>query len=162
MSVVQDFINLVSDHASPVIYHRDTGWVTCPCLTPEGFRDPEWHIAHPLEPVCNEAGLIPAVGGAVDISIKGFVQPAQSTRLTRLNDEYLTQMFGQIQTDDHVGIFTCEWAGHTLNFRDWSQTASEYVVYDNRKFMVVNANLIPDPTDGNPYHHWEVALRLIA
>jgi hypothetical protein len=70
-------------------------------------------------------------------------------------------MFGQVQTDDHVGIFPTTWAGNTLNFRDWSQTGAEYVVYDTRKFMVVNANLIPDPSDGNPYHHWEVALRLL-
>lgn len=264
---------MVQAHGSAVTYHRDTGWIQCPCVTPEGFRDPtyhddlktamdeinaeitadqdttsaaldpthsyEWYIVagsssfalgpvediwgygpqtdayrvifhnlfrpafpgldrlfwmravdggamqllsailsptpdqtdeapwnysnpmpYPIFDECNEAGLLPAPGAA-DIAIKGFVQPAQSTRLTRLADEYLTQMFGQIQTDDHVGIFPTIWAGNTLNFRDWSQTGAEYVLYDTRKFMVVNANLIPDPSDGNPYHHWEVALRLI-
>lgn len=161
MSTVSDFIGLVSERGSVVVYHRDSGWIDCPCLTPEGFRDPEWHLANPDAPVCNEDGKIPD-GAPVDTTVKGFVQPAQSTRLTRLSDEYLTQMFGKIQTDDHVGIFPCEWAGVTLNFRDWSQNGAEYVVYDNRRFMVVNANLVPDPSDGNPSHHWECALRLVA
>jgi hypothetical protein len=56
MSTVQDFISMIKTHGSVVTYHRDTDWIPCPCLTPEGFRDPEWHLAHPLEPVCNEAG----------------------------------------------------------------------------------------------------------
>lgn len=162
MSTVDQFTGLLTAHASDVIYHRDDALVPCPCRTPEGFRDPEWHEAHPLEPVCNEDGMLPDPSTTVNISVKAFVQPAQSTRLTRLADEYIQQLFGEIQTDDHVGIFPCVWAGTTLEFRDWSQTGADYIIYDNRKFLVVNANLIPDPSDGNPYHHWETALRLIS
>jgi hypothetical protein len=160
MSVITDFQNLVATHGSPVTIHRDTGWTTCPCLTPEGYRDPEWHLAHPLAPVCNAEGLIPAGGGG-DLGVKAFIQPAQSTRLTRLNDEYLQRIFGEIQSDDHVGIFSCDYAGSTLNFRDWSQAGAEWITYNGRNFTVVNANLVPDPETGNPFHHWEVALRLI-
>jgi len=162
MSTVTDFLNLLQAYGSTVTYHRDESMVPCPCLTPEGFRDPEWHIANPLAPVCNEQGFIPDPSSTTEISVKAFVQPAQSTRLTRLSDEYLNQLFGEVQTDDHVGIFPCQWSSTTLDFRDWSQSGEDYVVYNNRKFLVVNANLIPDPSDGNPNHHWELALRLIS
>jgi hypothetical protein len=103
--------------------------------------------------------MLPTV--PVDISVRGFVQPIQSTRATRLSTEILTQLFGEVLADDHLGIFPCEWAGVTLNFRDWSQAGEEYVEYDGRKFLVVNSNKIPDPDDGNPNHHWECGLRLI-
>lgn len=161
MSTVTAFNDLVNAHGSIVTYHRVDSEIPCPCLTPEGFRDPEWHEAHPSEPVCNERGMLPDPANSQITNVKAFVQPAQSTRLTRLSDEYLEQMFGDIQTDDHVGIFPYEWNGITLEFRDWSQVGEDYLLYDNRKFFVVNANLIPDPSDGNPHHHWECALRLI-
>ena len=35
----------------------------------------------------------------------------------------------------------------------WNTTAHAYIV--------VNANMIPDPSDGNPEHHWEIGFRLI-
>lgn len=162
MGTVSDFITLLSAHGSIAQYHRSDSMIPCPCLTPEGFRDPEWHIANPSEPVCDENGMLPDPANTVDISVRAFVQPAQSTRLTRLSDEYLEQMFGDIQTDDHVGIFPCAWSGSTLDFYDWSQSGQDYILYNNRKFLVVNANLIPDPDDGDPYHHWECALRLIS
>lgn len=273
MSLVAEFEKLITVHGSDVTYHRTTGLgVTCPCVSPEGFRDPEWHdalaakmgalvgytadfqtggvidavnhsvswyvvaafggnpigipvnianvgpaadsynvtftnltvvsqpgidsmillrsvdggplmylaVIHPgdvqwidnqpvgyvnpigaIPEICNEQGLL-AYGQSADPVVKAFIHPAQSTRMTRLADEYLQQIFGEIQSDDHVGVFPCQWKGNTLNFRDWSQSGSEYVIYDERKFTVVNANLIPDPSDGNPYHHWEVALRLIS
>lgn len=162
MSTVADFIGLVSAHGSDAIYHRDQSLIPCPCRTPEGFRDPEWHEAHPLEPVCNERGFLVDPSATQNISVKAFVQPAQSTRLTRLANEYLTEMFGEVQSDDHVGIFPCEWSSIVLDFYNWSDSGEDYVVYNGRKFLVVNANLIPDPSDGNPFHHWETALRLIS
>jgi hypothetical protein len=106
--------------------------------------------------------MLPDPNNSVDISVKAFVQPIQSTRATRLSEEYLQQMFGTIQGDDHLGIFPYTWSGQLLNFNDWPQTGSSYVVYDGRKYLVVNANLIPDPDDGNPHHHWETGLRLIS
>jgi len=49
-----------------------------------------------------------------------------------------------------------------LNFRNWSQSGEDYLEYDGQRFLVVNANKIPDPSDGNPAHHWEAGLRLIS
>src|SRR4051812_9761138 len=156
MTTVNRFIALLSSHGSDALFHRVDSLVPCPCRTPEGFRDPEWHDAHPLEPVCNEAGYLPDVGHTISVAVKAFVQPIQSTRATRLSTEYLTQMFGEIQADDHLGIFPVAWAGKTIDFRNWSQAGEDYVEYDGQRFLCVNANLIPDPSDGNPRHHWEV------
>jgi hypothetical protein len=269
MSTVPDFINLVTQHGSGVLFHRDDSLVPCPCRTPEGFRDPAFHIAHPPDqfpsfywpagvtfaydgdthlvavyrglvagektlswidqskddhtlkadgliwlevlpapgnyiatlvswainhasfvsynsepitatygtpygpqdlfttdppyfinpPICNENAMIPA---PLEISVKAFVQPAQSTRATRLSAEFIQQMFGAVEADDHVGIFPASWGATLLNFWDWSQDGSDYIIYNDRKFLVVNANLIPDPSDGNPRHHWECGLRVIS
>lgn len=262
-STVPSFLNLLASHASSARFHRasDTE-VVCPCQTPEGFRDPEFHlnlrsfgisghqlssgpinastlayklvalgasgtpaspaidpynvvIASPsqvmldlvwpkrgnvtdyriyrsenggnfiynfnvhhnhgtyidstplgaagsgyVEPVlCNEEGEIPSA--AVDVVVKAFVQPIQSTRATRLSTEYLQEIFGNIEADDHLGIFPFVWGGVTLNFSNWSQSGDDFIEYDGQRFFVVNANKIPDPGDGNPEHHWEVGLRLI-
>jgi hypothetical protein len=159
LSTVNQFNQLLNSHGSAVVYHREnSSTVDCPCLTPEGFRDPEWHLAHPTEPVCNAEGKIPII---TQYGIKGFVQPAQSTRATRLSDEYMQQLFGQVQADDHIGIFPIEWDGNTLDFSDWSQHGDEWVQYDSKKFFIVNSNKLPDPSDGNPNHHYEVGLRII-
>lgn len=111
-------------------------------------------------PVCNENGMLP--GTPVDVIVKAFMQPIQSTRATRLSTEQLIQMFGEIQADDHLGIFPCEWASTTLDFYGWGRAGEDYLVYNGRKFTVVNSNLIPDPSDGNPAHHWEIGARLIS
>jgi hypothetical protein len=111
-------------------------------------------------PTCNEEALVEV--NPKDFIVKGFVQPIQSTRATRLNNEILTQMFGEVQADDHLGILPCEWQGQSLDFRNWSQSGDEFVEYDGRYYLVVNSNKIPDPSDGNPGHHWEVGLRLIS
>lgn len=160
MSTIQQFKNLLAAKASDVTYHRDDSLVPCPCRTPEGFRDPIWHDAHPEAPVCNENGYLPG-GDSVTATVKGFVQPIQSTRATRLQTELLIQMFGEIQSDDHLGIFPMDWNGVDLNFTSWSGSGEDYLIYNGRKFTVVNVNTIPDPDDGNPNHHNEVALRLI-
>jgi hypothetical protein len=143
-----------------VLYHRDDSLTPCPCRTPEGFRDPEWHAQHPASPVCNPAGMLP--GTPVNVIVKAFMQPIQSTRATRLSTEQLIQMFGEIQADDHLGIFPMEWASQPINFRDWGGATEDYVEYNGQRFTIVNANLIPDPDDGNPEHHWEVGARLIS
>lgn len=163
MSLVAEFIALVAQHGSPVIFHRESAdaMVACPCRTPEGYRDPEWHDAHPEAPLCNERGFLPGPGGITNLPIKGFVQPIQSTRATRLSTEFTQVMFGTVEADDHLGIFPESWQGTALDFNDWSQSGDEYVRYNGRNFMVVNANLIADPEDGNPRHHWEVGLRLV-
>jgi hypothetical protein len=113
-----------------------------------------------VEPIlCNEAGLIPTT--PTDVNVKAFVQPIQSTRATRLSTEYLQEVFGNIEADDHLGIFPISWGGATLDFNDWSQSGDDFIEYDGERFFVVNANKIPDPGDGNPAHHWELGLRLI-
>jgi hypothetical protein len=159
VSLIPQFLALLSVRGSAAIFHRDDSTVTCPCLTPEGFRDPIWHALHPEEPVCNEAGMLP--NEPVHVSVRAFVQPIQSTRATRLQTELLVEMFGEIQADDHLGIFPVNWNGVELDFRDWGRAGEDYIGYDGRFFTVVNVNAIPDPSDGNPRHHYEVGLRLV-
>jgi hypothetical protein len=162
MSTVGQFNSLVSARGSDVVFHRDDSSTPCPCRTPEGFRDPQWHLDHPLEPVCNEEGMLPGGAGVISIVVKAFVQPIQSTRATRLQTEFLQQMFGTVEADDHLGIFPITWAGQSLDFFNWSESGEDWIEYFGRRFTVVNANLIPDPEDGNPQHHWEVGLRLVS
>lgn len=159
MSVTAAFLNLVNLRGSPAIFHRESGGEPCPCRSVDGYRDPAWHEANPSAPVCSAEGMINFT--ITHLSVKAFVQPIQSTRATRLTSEYMAQMFGEVEIDDHLGIFPVYWSGNRLEFRDWSQRGNEFVHYHGRKFQVVNANLIPDPSDGNPEHHWEVALRLL-
>jgi hypothetical protein len=161
MSLVEQFKALVNTNGSPVVYHRDESLVPCPCRTPEGQRDPVWHFLHLEEPVCNEAGFLPQPGTTSEFTVKAFVQPIQSTRATRLSTEFIQQMFGEVEADDHLGIFPIDWQGQFLNFYDWGESQEDWITYDGRRFTVVNANKIPDPSDGNPNHHWEVGLRLI-
>lgn len=156
------FEALLNMKGSDVRYHKDSSLVPCPCRTPEGFRDPKWHLDHPSEPVCNEAGLLPDPDTTTDLIVKAFMQPIQSTRATRLSSEQIMQMFGDVQADDHLGIFPIEWNGAGLDFYDWGSAGEDFLEYHGRRFTVVNVNLIPDPGDGNPFHHWEIAGRLIS
>lgn len=158
MSNVNAFERLVNERGSSAVYHREDGGTPCPCLTPEGYRDLKWHRDHPLAPVCNERGMLP--GAIVDLSVRAFVQPVQSGATRRLTSEYIEAMFGDVRTDDHVGIFPLSVSGVSLDFEEWSEAGEDYVVYRGRRFLVVNSNLIPDPADGEP-HHWEVGLRLM-
>ncbi len=160
MSTVSHFLTLLQEKGSPALYHReDDESAPCPCRTPEGMRDPIWHLQNPTEPLCNEAGFLPGV--VVDVEVRAFVQPIQSTRATRLSTEMLVQMFGEVQADDHLGIFPCQWASVLLDFNDWGPSGEDYIEYNDKRYIVINANLIPDPDDGYPFHHWEVGLRLI-
>jgi hypothetical protein len=159
MSTIPQFLSLLTAKGSDVQFKRDESTIPCPCRTPEGYRDPIWHLQHPAAVMCNESGMLPGVG--VNMTVKAFMQPIQSTRATRLSTEQLIQMFGEIQADDHLGIFPFTWANQQLNFRDWGRAGEDYLIYNGEKFTVVNANLIPDPDDGNPAHHWEIGARLI-
>lgn len=157
MTNVPRFLALLDSDGSPAVFHREALGDPCPCLTPEGFRSPAWHIANPSAPFCNEAGRLVV---ATEFSVKAFIQPAQSAAVRRLTSEYVDALFGEVRSDDHLGIFPISWAGNALDFEDWSQTGSEFVVYDAKRYLVVNANKIPDPSGGG-FHHWEVGLRLI-
>lgn len=162
MGTKEDFIGLLNLHGSVVQFHRDDSVTVCPCVTPEGFRDPEWHDANPTAPVCDERGFLHDGALSTDLSIKAFVQPSQSTRATRMSPEYLEQMFGEIQMGDHIGIFPPSWDGEVLNFYDWSQSGEDWIKFNDRYYMVVAANQFSAPDTGQPDHHWECGLRLIA
>lgn len=159
-ATLNQFLELLRTNGSNAVYHRDESLVACPCRTPEGYRDPMWHVANPDEDECNEAGFLPS-SDSVEISVKAFVQPIQSTRATRLSTEQVEALFGEIQKDDHLAIFPCVWAGQGLNFDNWGTSAEDWISYRGLRFTVVNSNLLPDPETGNPYHHWELGLRLI-
>jgi hypothetical protein len=166
MSTVPRWLALVREHGSDVGFHRDGSEIPCPCLTPEGSRDLEWHLIHQLDvpapPMCNAAGMIPDVTTTQDYIVKAFVQPVQSGAVRRLTGEQLDVIFGEVESDDHLGLFPVEWDGHRLEFTEWSSSTKDYITYHGRRFTVVSVNLIPDPADGNPEHHWEVGLRLIS
>ena len=158
MGTKEDFEALALAHASPVVFHRESGGTPCPCLSPEGYRSLTWHRDHPSEPLCNEQGRINAV--IVDVAGKAFVQPVQSGATRRLTAEFIEAMFDEVQADDHVGIFPESFAGITLNFNDWDQSGEDYIIYNSRRFMVVSLNVIPAPDTGL-FHHYEVGLRLV-
>ncbi len=122
-------------------------------------RDPIWHLQNPTAAICNANGFLSS--NPINLLVKAFVQPIQSTRATRLSKETTVQLFGEIQADDHLGIFPIEWAGITLNLRSWGRATEDWIGYDGQKFTVINANKFADPSNGNPNHHWEAGLRLI-
>lgn len=158
MSNQTRFLRLIGRTGSIVTYHRESGGTACPCLSPEGFRSPQWHADNPGDPLCNEDGLLsPTI---VNVPVKAYVQPVQSSRSTRMNSEYGKQMFGTVLTDDHLGIFPLRWSNTDLDFEDWGQAGEDYVIYNDRRFVCVASNLIPDPSNGED-HHWEIALRLV-
>lgn len=140
---------------SDVTYHREEGGTPCPCRTPEGFRDPSWHRAHPSEPVCNEQGFLTI---PVEFMFKGTVQPALS--VYSRGSQRANDIFGDIQRDDKLGIFPCAWNGNTLDFRNWSEAGEDFISYDGDRYTVVSVDKFAD-IDGVPDHHWEVALRLL-
>jgi hypothetical protein len=160
MSTVAQFQAVLEQNGSPAVYHRADSVTPCPCRTPEGYRDPIWHLQHPNEPVCNEAGFLPGPED-IEILVKAFIQPIQTTRATRLRSQYSIVDFGDVEAGDQLGIFPLEYAGTTLNFYDWGASAEDWIEYDGRRYTVVAADMIPDP-DGGGRHHWETSLRLIS
>lgn len=160
MPTVSQFQQIVEQGGSPVIYHRASEDNPCPCRTPEGYRDPIWHLQHPNDPMCNEAGYLPSANDST-ISVKAFMQPIQSTRATRLRSQYMLEDFAEIESGDYLGIFPLESSGFSFEFYEWGSSAEDWIEYNNRRFTVVHANMIPDP-DGGGNHHWEVGLRLIS
>lgn len=158
MGAIEQFNKLVADRGSVVVFHREGDGTGCPCLSPEGYRNLKWHRDNPDEPICNEQGkLDPAV---TELSGKAFVQPVQSGATRRLTSDYAIQLFGEVQQDDHVGMFPEKFNGVTLDFNEWDQSGEDYILYDSRRFLVVNVNRIPAPDTGE-LHHIETGLRLI-
>src|SRR5215218_8156641 len=136
MGTVATFNSIITQRGTTVLFHREDWTVPCPCRTPEGYRDPEWHMQNPLAPICNAEGFLS--GPTVTMPVKAWVQPIQSSRATRLSTEYLESMFpGEIQADDHLGIFPVNFSSTRLEFRDWSQDGDDYIQFFGRKFIVV-------------------------
>jgi hypothetical protein len=152
---VPQFLAILMRMGSDVTYHREEGGTPCPCRTPEGFRDPAWHRAHPTAPICNEQGFLTV---AVEFAFKGMVQPALS--VYSRGSQRANDLLGDIQRDDRLGIFPCAWGGNTLNFEGWSEAGEDFIVYDGHRYSIVSADKLAD-VDGVPDHHWEVGLRLL-
>lgn len=155
-------VAIFQSNGSSVRYFRVDSQIPCPCRTPEGYRDLDWHLQHPTATMCDPNGMLPDPANTIDKMIKAFVQPVTSARGAKLPAEVLPQLFGgDLQADDHIGIFPEAWDGAELNFFEWGRSGEDFVEYGGRRFTIVNSNLIPDPS-GDPRGHWECGLRLIA
>lgn len=152
------FVDLVNVRGVDTHYHKDDSTLVCPCRTREGFRDPVYHIEHPEAPVCNPNGFLPEINKIVDMTVKAFVQPARTGRFA---NRFL-EIFGELRTDDHLGIFPVSWSGKRLDFDSFDDSGADYVEYNNLRFITVGSVLIPDPTSNAIMHHWELALRSIS
>ncbi len=105
--------------------------------------------------------MLPQPGTTADFDFKGWVQPVQAGAVRRLTTEQLMTLFGEIEADDQLGIFPCQWGSNFLNFYEWGPAQEDWIEYNGRRFTAVNANLIGAPDTGDPFHHWEIGLRLI-
>lgn len=161
-STINRVNGLFQYHGSDVRFFRSESKLVCPCATPEGYRDPGWHLQHPAAAVCDPSGHLPDPAATIDTVIKGFMQPVTSARGAKLPPETVVELFGlEIETDDHIGMFPIHWNGFFLNFYEWGRAGEDFLEYNGRRFTVVNANMIPDH-DGNPQHHWECGCRLVS
>lgn len=138
---------------SDVVYHREDDGSPCPCRTPEGFRDPTWHIANSGEPVCNEQGFLTE---AVEFTIKGSIQPAVTAY--RRPSQRAIDLLGDVQTNDKIAVLPCTWNGRDVDLSDWSEAGEDYLLYDGTRYAIVSYDSLPD-VDGDPRHHWEAGLR---
>jgi hypothetical protein len=146
---------LIERRGAPVLLHTEGDLVPCPCRTPEGYRDPVWHKAHPDEPICNEEGFL---DDPIELNVKGFVQPA----FYGGRNVPITQTFGEIRNDDHIVMFPMQTpSGVELDFTTWTDTGADYILFNDLKLIVIGWSKIPDPHDASKFHHWELLLRRI-
>lgn len=154
-ATIPQLVNMLTQMGSNVTFHREDGGSACPCRTDEGFRDPAFHRAYPGYPICNEQGFLAII---TEFTVKASVQPANWGY--RRANQRVNDIFGEIQKDDKLGIFPCNWSGHVVDFRNWSDAGEDYILYDGQRYICVAADKVPD-IDGDPAHHWEVGLRLL-
>lgn len=152
--------DLMNKKGTTIVWHREADLAPCPCLTPEGFRDPTWHAAHPQAIVCTDAGFLP---DPFLVNFKGFMQPISMGRTGRGSSvrQYVAEMFGDVRVDDYVGMFPYDWYGQILDFSDFSQKGDEWIEWNGWRFIIIAWPLIPDPFDTSKFHHWECLLRRI-
>jgi hypothetical protein len=157
-ATIPQFLALLTAHGSDALYHREHDGSPCPCRTPEGSRDPAWHLDNPAAPICNEVAWLPTVD---EFPIKAAIQAVSAGGIRRSRaSELIEGMFpGEVRTDDHIGIFPVTWQGHTLELADFSDTGEDYILYDNRRFIIISNDKLPD-IDGDPNHHWECGMRI--
>lgn len=108
-------------------------------------------------PVCNDDGIIPVID---ERTIKGFVQPAFISSRS-ISNQFITQAFGQIQADDHFGFFPMTYKDEAIDFSNWSDAGSDWVEFNDMRFLAITQNVAPAPDNASVSHHWEVALRRI-
>lgn len=108
-------------------------------------------------PECNDDAIIPVI---FERKVKGFVQPAFISTRSRSN-QILIEQFGEMQADDHIGVFPLQYENYQLDFTDWSDAGSDWIEFNGLRFIAVAWNLLPAPDDASVNHHWEVALRRI-
>lgn len=166
---ISSFNQLLQRKGHDVTIVRDNSSLPCPCLTPQGYRNPEWHIENSNFPVCNKAGFLPANNEEiVVVTVKAFIQPILASRSSRMalamNSGMVEKDFGNVLADTQLGIFPVRWNGNFIDFRDWSRAGTDYITIASdafdRKFTVVGVVLIPDPITGNAEHHYETNLRV--
>jgi len=152
------FNKLLNRRGLDVTYHKDYGNVACPCISPEGYRNPEYHLKNPGQPVCNERGFFPDV---TEFKVKAFIMPIIGYRSVQIQLVY--QNFGNVDINDRIGIFPFEWNGYKLDFPNWDvHGGGDYILLpDGTKFTSINYRLVPDPHTGLLNHHYELQLRLI-
>lgn len=148
-------VKMLNEMGTDVTFHREDDGTPCPCRTPEGFRDPAWHRAHPADPVCNEQGFLTV---PVEFIVRASIQPARiGAALSRIN-QVADKLLGDVLSDDKVGIFPCRWGSYTVDFNGWSEAGEDYILYDGDRYMAVAYDKLPD-LNGDTDHHWEVGLR---
>lgn len=146
---------IIATRGSMVTVHVEQNASVCPCRTPEGFRDPIWHKTNPLAPQCNAEAYIQS---AIEYNLMALVMPASS----RGSINYLTQLFGEIKTNDHVGVFPVLINGEVnVDYSQWDRSGSNYILYNGLKFFVAGWNLLPNPYNTKVMDHWELGLRLM-
>lgn len=150
--------NLFQRKGAITTYHREKYTTLCPCVTPEGFRDPIWHKNNPTAPVCNERGYL---SDPIEFQIRAFVQPIYGSRRLSAINQNLLQTFGEIEIDDHLAIVPTEWNGVPLTFDNWSDAGDEWIGYNDKRFIVISWIEIPDPHNSQNIHHFELSLRRI-
>lgn len=155
MRTVGQFEALLSRTGSDVLFHREEPGDDCPCRTPEGFRDPAYHLQLPMAPLCNEQGFVDPV--VTEFFIKASVQPAFSG-LSR-HSQRVNDLLGEIRRGDQIGFLPISWSGKVLDLEDWSDAGEDYLVYGGKRYMLTSFDLLPD-LDGSP-HHYEAGLRLL-
>lgn len=112
------------------------------------------------ESIWHDASLTIQHGILQDHVVKAFVQPAFFGTRSR-STQFILNAFGELEADDHIGIFPLESNGFEVDFSDWSDSGSDWIDFNGMRFVAITWNRVPAPDNSSVNHHWEVALRRI-